>query len=569
MAIQTIYSSDIGNDFIDKLNENFAECVTGGVGGDVSVKLTLQGGQLKADTSDGNIKGYANGRWCQPASLVVGQNLPTFTYTDDNYNNYLHTPCYISLRGNKLIAITTPTGSVLTIFCYDNDFTLLDGGVVNVVDDIPDGAAFVKMQIYNSSGYANILPLEATFASRPQFVKNSFEALVPQFHNYEVKPPKLWDTNYTVVHSLPTDATVDADNTRYHDNCFVILPPNYDPQGEPCKFVIMFAGDGAMWFIGHTPYLGYDSGKVASSIYETDFKYLCNCGYAVVSLGGYTSMWSSEPSATSPANWSPRISPAYMASLRSCYDFLMRNYNFDPCPYLSGKSAGGYMMLNTAATLPFKVRAVAGFSIAVSMANGVCQVALATQKSWQKRCGCSNWNSFVLNSGSAEYTSDWTRATKKTGATANQIAEANRLIANNDIYRNLDQFTAMSDVDYDDFMDAIQAYDPFNDANPPQALTDLLAASHKNKIVPVKLWCATEDKSVPFSLHEIFVDWVNQNNGIAELRSYTGDDGTHHTFCGGESGGGKVANNLPTPYGGTMNGVNIGFVEAVEWFKRW
>lgn len=42
---------------------------------------------------------------------------------------------------------------------------------------------------------------------------------------------------------------------------------------------------------------------------------------------------------------------------------------------------------------------------------------------------------------------------------------------------------------------------------------------------------------------------------------------THNTFC--SQSGGVVVNNLPTPYGGSMSGVNIGFVEAVEWFKRW
>lgn len=565
--MKTIKANSKGNEFIKDLNDNFAECMTGGGTGTVSVKIGLQGGQLKEDNNNGNIKGYANGRWCQPVSLVVGQNVPSFTYTDDDYNKYLHTPCYISLRGNRVKSTPTPpSGSTLSIFCYDDTFALLENGVVQSIDNIPSSTAYVKMQIYNSSGYASVVDLEVTFASSPQFVKNSFTPLTPQFHNYDVKPPKLWDTNYTVLHEFPTDASVDADTTRYHDNCFVMLPPTYDPQGAPCKFVIWFVGDGAMWFMGHSPFYGVSAGKVTQSVYEKNLKYLNNMGYAVVCLGGYTSMWSGETGATQYDLWSPRISPAYMASLRSCYDFVMRNYNFDHAPFVAGKSAGGYMTLNTAATLPFKVRAAAGFSIAVAMANGMCQVGNVTQKSWQKRCGCSNWNDFALNQGgSYPTTSDYTRATKNAGATAGQIADANRLIANNDIYRGLDQFTAMSNVDYDDFMDAVQAYDPFNDANPPQALTSLLEASHKNMVVPVKLWCATKDKSTPFSWHEIFVDWVKQNNGIAEMRSYTGDDGSHHTFCGD---GGKTGT-AQTLYGGEMTGVNIGIIEAVEWFKRW
>lgn len=564
--MKTIKANTKGNEFIQDLNDNFAECMTGGGTGTVSVKIGLQGGQLKEDNNNGNVKGYANGRWCQPVSLVVGQNVPSFTYTEDDYNKYLHTPCYISLKGNKVKGVAGPTGSTLSIFCYDDTFTLLSSGVVNDEDNIPDSAAYVKMQIYNASGYACPTSLDVTFASMPQFVKNSFTPLTPQFHNYDVKQPKLWDTNYTVLHELPTDASVDADTTRYHDNCFVMLPPSYNPQGDPCKFLIWFVGDGAMWFMGHSPFYGVNGGKVTQSVYEKNLKYFNNMGYAVVCLGGYTSMWSGEPGANQWSGWTPRISPAYMASLRSCYDFLMQNYNFDPNPYIAGKSAGGYMVLNTAATLPFNVRAAAGFSISVSMASSLCQCGNAVQKSWNKRCGCGNWNDFVLNTGNSYPSSSaYTRATKKSGASANQIADANRIIANNSIYRSFDQFTVMSDIDYDDYMDAVQAYDPFNDANPPQALTSLLEASHKNMKVPVKLWCATKDNAVPYSWHKIYVDWVKQNNGIAELRSYTGDDGIHHTFCGD---GGKTAT-VQTLYGGTMTGVNIGVIEAVEWFKRW
>jgi hypothetical protein len=366
---------------------------------------------------------------------------------------------------------------------------------------------------------------------------------------------------------MPTDTSVERDNTRYHDNGFVMLPPNYDPQGEPCKFIIFFAGDACLWFMGHDPFIGRSSNKVVSTVYEQNFKYLNNCGYAVVSFGGFTSMWSGEVGATDVGMWQPRISPASIASVRGLYDFLMRNYNFDSTPYIAAKSAGGSMLLNTAATRPFPIRAVAGFSVVCSMADTMSMCLLTSQKSWQKRLGCENWNSFVLNSSNnIQDVADCTKATKKEGATSSQIGDANRMIANNDIYRKLDQFTAMSDVDYDDYMDCVLSYNAFDDENPPQALIDLLASSHKNMNVPVKLWCATADRATPYAWHKLYVDWLKQNNCIAELRSYTGSDGGHGTFCGSST---VVANNLPTPYGGTMSGVNIGVVEAVEWFKRW
>lgn len=569
MAMQTITGQEIGSAFINKLNANFDEVQSSApvADGNVAVIIPLQGGELKSAT------GYADGRWCEPVTLTLGQNQPSsLTYTDDNFNKYLHTPCYLSLEGNAVKAVTVPTGSTLTIFCYDSTFTLLSGGVVNDVANIPASAAYVKMQIYNASGYAQVLSLAMTLAAEPKWVKNTFTPLTYQFHNYECHPPLLWDDMPTcsIPHEMPTDASADTDNTRYHDNCFVMLPPNYDPQGEPCKFIIWFQGDGSRAFMWHNPFLGTSGGKVAQSIYEQNYKYLNNMGYAVVSLGGYTSMWKNEVGAASqPGWWQPRISPAYIASVRGLYEFLMRNYNFDPRCYITAKSAGGSMLLHTAASLPFPVRAAAGLSIGISTTDGMTQNALVSQKSFQKRQGVANWNSFVLNNRDYSIVSDGDRASKKSGATANQIADADRLIANKETYLQIDQFTLMSDMDYSDYLNAILLYDPFNDAEPPQALTNLINNSHKNMRVPVKLWCATKDPSVPYSWHKLYADWVSRCNGICELRSYTGDDGSHSTFCGGTSGGGKVANNLPTPYGGTMSGVNIGVVEAVEWFKRW
>lgn len=558
MALQTIQASDNGSTFIDKLNNNFAECASGSsFEGNITAKVPLQGGELKT------ANGYADGRWCLPVTLTIGQSAPSVTYTDDNYNKYLHTPCYLSLKDNKVKSVSAPTGSTLTIFCYDDTFTLLSGGVVNAVANIPAGTAYAKMQIYNASGYAKVIGLDMVLSAPARWVKNSFTPLTPQYHNYECKPPKLWDdANYTTPHSLPTGASADVDNTRYHDNCFVMLPPNYDPNGEPAKVIIWFQGDGARTFMWHNPFLKITNSKVAQSPYEYIYKYLNNCGYAVVSLAGYTSMWSGENGATS-GWWQPRISPAYMASVRGLYDFLMTNYNFDPMPYIAGKSAGGNMLLNTAATSPFPVRAAAGLSIVCSMTDIMTQSALIPQKTWQKMLGCSNWNSFVLNNRDYALVSDGDRASKKSGASANQIADADRLIANKDIYRNLDQFTAMSDMDYGDFLNAVLLYDPFNDAEPPQALTTILESSHKNMRVPVKLWCATKDKATPYSWHKLYVDWINRCNGIAVLRSYTGDDGSHSTFDGADKA-------VPmTMQDGTVLNVPLGAVEMVEWFKRW
>lgn len=549
--MKTINANSNGADFISDINDNFAECMTGGGNGNVAIKVPLQGGDLKAST------GYVDGRWCAAgASNGVG------TWTDDNFYKYLHTPCYLSLKGNKVKSVTVPTGSTLTIFCYDDTFTLISGGVVNAVANIPEDTAYVKMQLYNSNGYSQVLTLEMTLAAEPKWVKNTGAAYTPQWFNYDCKPTKIWDdAASTTLHTSPTDTTLDVDNTRYHDNACVMLPPNYSPDGEPCKVVFFFNGDLCTWFIMH------DIGGV-STVYGQNFRYLNACGYAVVMCYGYTSMWKDLYGATNGGGIS-RIQPAYIASVRALYDRIMRNYNFDPQVYIGAKSAGGGMLLHTSITLPFPVRAAAGLSAAVCNFDMMRWSTQRWQREWQRMLGAPDWSDFILTDN--EHGINATIVHNGSGANANQLADATRLADNKDIYRRYDPFGMLSDIDWDAFVtQCLLLKQPYNNgADYPTALTDVVYGSSKPVPTPIKYWCATKDGNVPYTWCSIIVEWINRNGGMAELRSYTESDGNHYTFCGSTANGGKVANNLPTPYGGTISGVNIGIVEAVEWFKRW
>lgn len=550
--MKTINANSTGGEFIQDINDNFSECMTGGSGdGSVTLNVPLQGGDLK--TSDG----YVDGRWCAEGASD-GQG----TWTDDHYYEYLHTPMFLSLKGNAVKGVTTPSGSALSIFCYDEKFTLLStNGVVNAYASIPSAAKYVKFQIKNPNGYAQVLSLAITLAGVPEWVKNSYAAMTSQFFNYEVKPPKLWDDvpSCSTLHSLPTDATADADNIRYHDNGFVMLPPNYSPTGKPCPVVIFFNGDNTATYINHT--VNYPTG---GNIYAQNFRYLNAMGYAVVTYAGYTSMWKDEQGATDSGWWMTRLTPASIASVRGLYDYIMRNYNFEPAVYLAAKSGGGSMLLHTALTRPFPVRAAAGFSVIVSVFDTIRFSVTGTNKSWHKMFGCANWDSFSLSN---QHGKNGTKIC--TGGTSTQTTNANLLIANKEKYRLLEPFTMNSDIDFDAFVMQVLAFaEPFNNgADFPSSLTDIIYAAHKVCNTPIKYWCATKDAAVPYTWHKIMVEWLKKSGCIAEMRSYTGDDGSHSTFSGGTATGGKVANAV-TPLG-TMEGVNIGFIEAVDWFKRW
>lgn len=576
--MKTINTNSTGAEFIRDINDNFAECMTGGSGdGNVSINVPLQGGDLKTAT------GYVDGKWCQSFSrseYQTGKWKVFGMWTDDDFYKYLHSPLYLSLKGNEVKRVVTmPSGSTLSIFCYDDTFTLLsENGVVSDVANIPTTAKYVKFQIYKSSGYSQVQALAIALASEPEWVKNTGTAYVPQWFNFDCKPPKMWDdANYTTPHQMPIDMSADADDTRYHDNGCVILPPNYSPTGKPCKVVLWFNGDNCGWFIQHDPFLGA-SGNL--STYDANFKYLADCGYAVVMCGGYTSMWKDEQGSGDSSFWVSRLTPAYIASVRAFYDRLMENYNFDPAFYLGAKSAGGGMLMHTAQTRPFPVRAAAGLSVGVCQFEVMRHSYIGTQKTMQKRLGCANWDSFVLSQSGSGATA--TLVHKGSGASADQLGDAERLLANIDIYRKTEPFTIGSDIDFEDFAEKILLLtNPFNNGadyyvsfqveEGGQTVTktinleDLILSYHKVMPTPLKLWCATKDDATPFTWHKIMANWINKCGGICEMRSYTGNDGGHGTFCGDSD----YTANATSPYGGTRNGVNIGVIEAVDWFNRW
>lgn len=557
MAIQTLYHSDKGADFIKKINDNFSECQTGSASdGSVSLRVPLQGGELKSET------GYVDGKWC--VNVQQASNSYNGTWTDDNFYKYLHTPLYLSLDRNNIKNVVVPTGSTMTIFCYNAAFEKT--AAVSAVDSIPAATAYVKFQFYKSS-WTNSTPkadLHLTLAAQPQWVKNAGPALNFQYFNFECKPPKLWDdadlTSPQAPHEMPTDDTADADSTRYHDNGCVILPPDYTPTGKPCKVIIWFGGDNNSTFINHTT---YSEQAHTPTGYEATNKYFATNGYAVAMCSGFTSMWSKEEGAAKSSLWCARLTPAYIAAIRAFYDHIMLNYNFEPAVYLGAKSAGGSMLLHTATTRPFPIRAAAGLSVIISMIDTMRYSYVNTQKSIQKRWGCSNWNDFTI--ASSGHGKNVTQVHNASGASAAQIADANRLLANKEIYRKLEPFTIGSDIDWDAFVTQnLLLKVAFNDgADYPTALTDIIFAAKKEIKTPIKFWCATLDASVPYTWHKIMVDWIVRSGGIAEMRTYTGNDGAHGTFDGAAH-----AVTVTTQDGTEMN-VPLGAIEIVEWFKRW
>ena len=121
-----------------------------------------------------------------------------------------------------------------------------------------------------------------------------------------------------------TDSSDDGNNNW--DNGFIMLPPNYDPEGEPVPLVFYCnATTQYMW------------SKSPGGYYPEYWKFISNCGYAVCACTGMT-----FKHRTLTNNFG-LIS--YIDSMKSIIDYIFENYNVKNEVYVFGKSAGGFLCL--------------------------------------------------------------------------------------------------------------------------------------------------------------------------------------------------------------------------------
>lgn len=485
-------------DYTDDINSNFAAILVDNT--TVSTNIETQGGRLSE--SDGYI-------------------LSGITSNSDFFN-YLHTIDFI--KYGNILSIDDNIDGTISIFCYDGNFSLIS--VVSSIANISFDVAYIKIQIYNGDGFANVTPVSVSTRGRVVLSKNTTPTLgASKFFSYEVKRSPVEDVvgnNYNGY------------LTRYYDNGYIILPPNYDPLGEPVQLIIYTHGSDC-WKFGATSVDPY---------YDLQ-QFITKNGYAVADCRGITNEFKDSDSGR---NIDDGITPISITCYCQLYNYLIRNFNIrqDGC-YIYGKSSGGLEPALLSNLQTFPIRAAAGLAPMLSqyqdMFNGVNYYQNVR---WElERFGY-----------------DMTQVSSI--PTASQILSQ---ITKMQGYDPLISNTKLDIVEFNTLLQSISSGSTYqwnesmiNNTSLQNAVTGVA----KYQRCPIKFWIVTDDVNTPINFAALlYKQLVDQGNGICKIRRF-------------ESGGHHVVDNSPnapktiyhTMYGGDVS-VPVAYAEMIDWFKEW
>ncbi|MBR4755409.1 MAG: alpha/beta hydrolase, partial [Bacteroidales bacterium] len=434
-------------------------------------------------------------------------------------------------------SITTETGETFYIYAYDSNFTLISR-VVDPDKTLPAGTAWVKFVLYGSSDFAitRSLTISIKKADEIRYAKNSYAAVSQMRFCFETKRPYIPQSNGENTYAGNTD--------RIWDTGRIYLPYNYSRDGKPSPLVIFCHGTGGYTFGG------------SESAYAAYLQFIAKNGYAVVDCSGITSYYGTDlyNAQVTDLNDS-KSSPLLYSCMASMYDWVTRNFNVEKEVYLLSKSAGGLASMYLSYYAPFKVKAVAAFSPALLMAGQSFRVTGKIPLDfWLEQLGYVSPDvTYPINSTDMAY-----------------------ILAN---YTNLlgyDSFFTGTDMDYESVLSLMYSIEPSATgstisqklANAYAANDQLMAAFDSAKKflpVPLKMWIAQDDETVPYMWAQKLVGMVQRANGHCALRTMPNGTGGHHST---DTSPNAITVSILCPNGETVT-VPAAYAEAVDWFKQW
>ena len=444
---------------------------------------------------------------------------------DNDFNNWLSTPNFIKYD-NNIFSIDTTDFDSITIFCYDNTFVCR--AQVTAIADIPFYTSYIKVMAFKATGFSRLMPIKVMCKGELRFAKNTAPTLgTARYFSYEV----------SVGHYTNAEETSDAysgDQTRYYDDAYVILPPNYSPNGEPVQMVMYTHGS-----------LGYAFGQTEPSYYDLQ-QMVAKDGFLVCDCRALTSKYIADDLAENTGNTGnldDGITPLSVACYCQFYNYMIANYNIrtDGC-YMYGKSSGGLMPALMSALRPFAIRAAAGLAPMISLFSDLDYIANEpAMVYWQlQQFG------YDMTGMSPEYP----------GPTRQQVLGQSELLLGYDpllINSDLDEKTIDTHI-----------------ANNSGTITDagietLSENKHKCQNVPIKIWVAEDDPYCRSGIIKFYKRIIDNANGICKVRYFSVGTGQHHAVDTSTSAP-KVDYN--TRYGGVIN-MPVAYAEMLDWFKQW
>lgn len=518
--MKEIKQTDYSSTFVGKLNDNFNDAGSGGGGSSSSIERTvnvqMQGGMI--------VDGYTRGN--------IGSSYSSY------FMRYCHSVLMMNIEGCEIKSVATETGETLTIFYYGASGAYV--GSVSSISNIPSSACYVKFMLQKSSAYTSIRTLSVTIEGNPRFVKNDVPTrVVPKYVSFETTMPTRLETT-----SDDTDKnTYIGNNTRYWDNGFVRLPPNYTVDGKPVPLVISVHGTNGYTFSSGIKNDG--SGADYNSLQE----FVVNNGYAMCDCSGLTNSFANAGNAYA--------APSYAVSIVRFVKFLTENYNIrTDGVYIYGKSSGGFMTHYLAHAQTLKVRAAAGLAPALSP-----MVSLPLHL-------YNSPNTVSVEAGQIGITG--TIPSTRDDFFNNNCA----LVLNHiNLWRQIDPFfmgTDLTDEQVETIVDAVYESRTSNtnentNISTVSAATAILNNAKRYVHCPTKIWIAEDDGTVHYGNSKLFVEMAHRGDSPCYLRSLPRNTGAHHAV---DTHANAIKTTYQTKYGGSVQ-VPVAYAEMVDWFNRW
>jgi hypothetical protein len=318
------------------------------------------------------------------------------------------------------------------------------------------------------------------------------------------------------------------------------LPVNYSTNGKPVRMIIACHGAGTYIPMNATQVCSY-GGFDAVALGE---------GYALMDING-------TPGSTGTTDSKDRHfgTPITLRSYLAAYFYCINNYNIYPEVFVTGISMGGLAstMLSELGNIP--VIAQGAFCPVLDLFKEVLGYSWGVHTAAYKKEAVTN--KMKLSKGTKPTT--WTTPNSEGAPMPSNereffIANKDSFIGWNNMWRNV------IGLDIDAYMRMEESKSRTdNTSETVKAEEALFKNAYKIREVPIKIWHATNDATVPYRYSKYFINMCRRAGCLAELRTVPAGS---HIFWDSMS-----SVSINSKYGGTVS-TRVAFVELMNWFRR-
>lgn len=417
---------------------------------------------------------------------------------------------------------------------YNDRYSYLGEFGVN----IPDNAKYLRLSSTSDTPYESehsvILPYIGTMSK-------SKESGNPLSVGLAYYPVYLHNQN---ADNEAEDTLQDLAELTY-DQIKFILPPNYNPSGDPVRLVIYVQGSGGSVWTDRT-----FNGSGAQS----RATYLAQEGYAVMMINGITAKYHT----LYPEVNDNFATPTGMACYMQAYKWMLDNYNIKTDGiFVYGKSLGGVGVGNILySKLP--VLAAAGLAPVLDCISEVMRNRDAQAKQFYA-------DQFGMT-GDITFSNRPVSSDNQKLENAFFKANANKAIGYNPLWNGT------IGLDTDTLLDKTYEYGVIKTGTELADERLLYEALPKYLPAPLKIWIAKDDVNVDPRFCDYMKKMCQKGGSIYRLRWMPEDTGGHWAVDNGSEVNGVFqepvrATIKPRYYSGEVT-QPVAFIEMVSWFRR-